>query len=81
MIQEEFIEPIYNIPGRPDILNEPPLPLPSTWFPPDETINHKKAKAVLKKIGELPESFFFRFPVEAIGGLVMCAHPSSCRRS
>lgn len=71
LIQEEYVEPVYNLPGRPAILNEPPLPLPSTWFPEDEPINYKKAKAVLKKIGELPESFFFRLPVEAVGGLVM----------
>lgn len=78
MIQEEYIEPVYNLPGRPEILNEPPLPLPSTWFPEDDHVNYKKAKAVLKKIGELPESFFFRFPVEAVGGLVMCVSLLLC---
>lgn len=69
--EPEDAEIVYPAAGQPAILNEPKLPYPSQWFKESDPINLKKAKAVMKKMSELPESFFFRDPVEAVGGLAM----------
>lgn len=46
-------------------------PDPSQYFKRSSPINLKKVKAVMKKTVDCPESFFFRDPVEAVGGLAM----------
>lgn len=61
--------------GPPAALNEPRGADPEHWFPREGEIVLKKAKAVMKKMVDLPESFFFRLPVEAVGGLAEYVPP------
>ena len=66
--EPEFL-PLPTPPLAPEIVDLPPLPPPSKWVNYSDTLDEKKAKSVLKKMWELRESFFFQYPVEAVGAL------------
>jgi transcription initiation factor TFIID subunit 2 len=58
---------------------EPPADLPSMskWINFDLPVDMKRAKSIMAKMRELPESFFFLLPVEPVGALATCVYSTT----
>lgn len=54
------------VPPRPEILDQPPLPHPTRWFNPNDSVDPKKVRAVVNKISGMREAFWFLQPVDPI---------------
>ncbi|GAA5828317.1 hypothetical protein JCM11251_006194 [Rhodosporidiobolus azoricus] len=61
------VEPAFAVPQRPEVLDTPKPPPPSRWCNPQERLDVGKARAVLTKVRQLREAFFFQYPVDPVG--------------